>query len=86
MASFSSNRRASVQAAYSARLQRDLAGTVWNAGGCASWYMDSKGRNTTLWPGFTFRFRERTRRFDPKPYVAVPAPLSADAPAEPVAA
>jgi len=43
-------------------LQRRLRGTVWTAGGCASWYLDEQGRNRTLWPGYTFDYRRRTRR------------------------
>ena len=52
-----------------------MEGTVWMAGGCASWYIDSQGRNTTLWPGFTFRFRELTKRFDREHYELRPAPV-----------
>jgi cation diffusion facilitator CzcD-associated flavoprotein CzcO len=73
---------------YNADVQDRLRDTVWTAGGCASWYHDASGRNTTIWPGPSFRFRERIRRFDPAPYVAV---ARADEPepaadAEPVAA
>ena len=53
-----------VQDAYNERLQRALAGTVWNSGGCASWYLDSRGRNTTLWPTFTFTFRRELQSCD----------------------
>jgi cation diffusion facilitator CzcD-associated flavoprotein CzcO len=60
--------RPDVQAAYNEELQAQLGGTVWNSGGCKSWYLDPNGRNTTLWPSFTFRFRERTRRFDISDY------------------
>jgi cation diffusion facilitator CzcD-associated flavoprotein CzcO len=56
-----------------ARIQQQLAGTVWNAGGCASWYLDRHGRNTTLWPTFTFTFRRKLASFDLSEYVAVPA-------------
>jgi cyclohexanone monooxygenase len=49
--------------------------TVWTTGGCASWYLDDRGRNTTLWPGTTWRFRRQTARFDPSAYrVLEPAP------------
>lgn len=61
--------RPEVQAAYDAQVQRKLGGTVWNTGGCRSWYLDAHGRNTTLWPSFTFRFRDLTRTFDPADYV-----------------
>jgi hypothetical protein len=42
---------------------------VWTTGGCKSWYLDSTGRNSTIWPGFSFNFRKRVARFDPKEYV-----------------
>jgi hypothetical protein len=42
--------------------------TIWTTGGCASWYLDAQGRNTTLWPGFTFTFRQLTRHFDHAAY------------------
>jgi len=61
--------RPDAQAAFNDELARRLEGTVWNAGGCRSWYLDAKGRNTTLWPGFTWEFRRRTRHFDPDAYV-----------------
>jgi cation diffusion facilitator CzcD-associated flavoprotein CzcO len=62
---------------YNDEIQEMMQGTVWTSG-CQSWYLDAEGRNTTLWPDFTFRFRERTRRFDPENYelrvgAAVPA-------------
>ena len=60
--------RPEVLDAYDAELQAQLAPTVWNAGGCSSWYLHESGRNPTIWPDFTWRFRRRTRRFDPAPY------------------
>jgi cation diffusion facilitator CzcD-associated flavoprotein CzcO len=54
-------------ARYNAEVQAMMPGTVW-ASGCASWYLDAQGNNTTLWPDFTFRFRKRTRRFDADNY------------------
>jgi cation diffusion facilitator CzcD-associated flavoprotein CzcO len=56
--------RAEVAAAYNTTLQRKLPKTVWGSG-CSSWYLDREGRNLTLWPGFTFDFRRRTRHFRP---------------------
>jgi hypothetical protein len=60
--------RPDVAAAWNRRLQRKLPGTVWGSG-CASWYLDAAGRNLTLWPGFTFTFRRRTKRFRPRDFV-----------------
>lgn len=52
-------------------LDRRSARTVWESG-CKSWYLDSAGRNRTLWPDFTFKFRLKTRRFDLERYVCQP--------------
>ena len=65
--------RAEAQAAFNAEMQRRMHGTVWTSG-CASWYLDASGRNSALWPGFTFEYRRRTRHFDPQPYDVVVAP------------
>ncbi|HEY0487295.1 MAG TPA: NAD(P)/FAD-dependent oxidoreductase [Mycobacteriales bacterium] len=62
--------RPEVQQEYTDKLQEQLAGTVWNSGGCASWYLDAHGRNTTLWPTFTFRFRRELETCDLAQYRA----------------
>jgi cation diffusion facilitator CzcD-associated flavoprotein CzcO len=59
--------RADVQARYNARIHERLEHTVWNSG-CKSWYRTRSGKNTTLWPGFTFEYRFKTRRFDVESY------------------
>jgi cyclohexanone monooxygenase len=53
-------------------LQRRLAKTVWNTGGCSSWYLDAHGRNTTLWPRTTFAMRALLARFDEDAYLTTP--------------
>jgi len=58
-----------VQDQFNGKLQGSLGNTVWNAGGCTSWYLHPvSGRNCTVWPGFTWRFRLLTRNFDPVAY------------------
>ncbi|SOD63494.1 Predicted flavoprotein CzcO associated with the cation diffusion facilitator CzcD [Streptomyces zhaozhouensis] len=52
--------RRSAVATWNERLQRRLARSVWNTGGCDSWYLDASGRNTTIWPGTTGEFRRVT--------------------------
>ncbi|RMI35050.1 flavin-containing monooxygenase [Nocardia stercoris] len=59
--------------AYNAELHKKLEGAVWSTGGCASWYLDKHGNNTTLWPDFTFRFREITKNFDADAYTTTKA-------------
>ncbi|UOY02972.1 flavin-containing monooxygenase [Blastococcus sp. PRF04-17] len=61
------------QDAYRAMIAEKSKGTVWLAGGCASWYLDEHGHNTTLWPDFTFRFRKLTKKLDRENYVGIPA-------------
>jgi cation diffusion facilitator CzcD-associated flavoprotein CzcO len=60
--------RETVHRRWSDEIQRKAASTVWNSGGCASWYLDEAGRNTTLWPDHTWKFIRRTRRFDTSAY------------------
>jgi cation diffusion facilitator CzcD-associated flavoprotein CzcO len=61
------------QEAYRQLIAEKSRGTVWLGGGCASWYLDKHGHNTTLWPDFTFRFRKLTRTLDRENYVGTPA-------------
>jgi cation diffusion facilitator CzcD-associated flavoprotein CzcO len=53
---------------YGAQLEQAMDGTVWTAGHCASWYLDDTGRNTTLWPSFSYKFRRQTEEFDEASY------------------
>jgi cation diffusion facilitator CzcD-associated flavoprotein CzcO len=50
-------------------VDRRMRPTVWAAGGCRSWYQDATGRNSSIWPGFTWRYRLFMRNFDPAAYV-----------------
>lgn len=78
------------QAAYNEKLQRKIEGTVWQQGGCKSWYQNEAGRNTALWPDYTFRFRQETAHFDSANYAIEAAPQLSSANAtranDPVAA
>jgi cyclohexanone monooxygenase len=72
--------RPDVQVAYNERVQAALAGTVWNAGGCKSYYLDKNGTNSTIYPWTTIDLRRRTARFRADDYVlgaAVPEPVPA---------
>jgi cation diffusion facilitator CzcD-associated flavoprotein CzcO len=66
--------RPEAYARWNAAIQRRMPGTVWNSGGCASWYIDANGLNTAIWPDYTWRFRRLTRRFDLEAYVPQPPP------------
>ncbi|HWG25143.1 DUF4873 domain-containing protein [Actinospica sp.] len=57
------------QRAWCDDVERRMGPTVWNTGGCRSWYFNAAGRNPTLWPGSTLRFRRKTRRVDAREYI-----------------
>ncbi len=56
--------RPDVQAAFNAEVQRALPRTVYNAGGCSSYYLDVNGKNSFSWPWSTDALRARASVFD----------------------
>ncbi|MEV6313853.1 NAD(P)/FAD-dependent oxidoreductase [Streptomyces sp. NPDC051776] len=79
--------RPSAVRAWNRHIQERMKRTVWNTGGCDSWYLDANGRNTTVWPGTTAEFRRVTQQVDLAEYSVlrpggVPAPAEASAVAE----
>ncbi|MFD2395737.1 flavin-containing monooxygenase [Prauserella oleivorans] len=65
--------RREVQSAFAGEVDRRLSTSVWNTGGCRSYYLDDAGRNFTFYPGFARRFRARTRSLDLGGYTCTPA-------------
>jgi cation diffusion facilitator CzcD-associated flavoprotein CzcO len=65
--------KSELQDSWTDAVQERMKPTVWLTGGCASWYVDEFGNNTTLWPGQTFTFRQHLARFDRDAYDVVPA-------------
>ncbi|MDX2571448.1 flavin-containing monooxygenase [Streptomyces scabiei] len=70
--------RPEVQAAFNAEVRQALPSTVYNAGGCSSYYLDDNGVNSFSWPWSTGRMRRRLARFDPEAYVVTGAGAGAD--------
>ena len=64
--------KAEVQQEWTDTIRRRMRPTVWTTGGCASWYLDKFGHNTTLWPGQTFTFRRQLSAFDADQYLVQP--------------
>ncbi|MDP9650108.1 flavin-containing monooxygenase [Paraburkholderia caledonica] len=63
--------RPQVERAYNEKIQHKLGRAIWSTGGCKSWYLDPRtGRNTTLWPGFAYKFRQATSIFSMDDYFA----------------
>lgn len=54
--------------AFMGKISASLKKMVWNAGGCKSWYLNEKGENFTIWPGFTWRYWMETRRLVTRDY------------------
>jgi len=54
---------------FNQNLQSKLKTTVWQSGGCHSWYQDAKGNNTTIWPGFTWIYILLLKNFYYKNYI-----------------
>jgi cation diffusion facilitator CzcD-associated flavoprotein CzcO len=57
--------RPDVQERFNTEIQHKLHKGVWTQGGCKSWYLDAKGVNRTIWPGFTWRYWLTTRKLRP---------------------
>ncbi|CAF1472306.1 unnamed protein product [Rotaria sp. Silwood1] len=54
---------------FNENLQLKLKKTVWQKGGCHSWYQDAKGNNTSLWPDFTWIYILLLKNFDYENYI-----------------
>lgn len=61
--------RPQVQEAFNAQVQAALPSTVYNAGGCSSYYLDVNGRNSFSWPWSTGRLRRRVGTFEAADFV-----------------
>ena len=60
--------RSAAQDAWRREIAERSSISVWNSGGCSSWYLNEAGENTNNWPGPWLEFRRRTRRIDPADY------------------
>jgi cation diffusion facilitator CzcD-associated flavoprotein CzcO len=60
--------RTDVQRDDYALMQQKMKGTVWSSG-CKSWYQNADGYIDTLWPGYTWEYWLKTRRFQVSDYL-----------------
>jgi cation diffusion facilitator CzcD-associated flavoprotein CzcO len=51
-----------------ALMQQKMKATVWSSG-CKSWYQNADGHIDTLWPGYTWEYWIKTRRFQVADYL-----------------
>jgi cation diffusion facilitator CzcD-associated flavoprotein CzcO len=62
--------KATTQQRFVAELRKRLAGTVWESGGCRSWYQDAKtGESPVIWPGSVVGYKRRTWTVAEQDYV-----------------
>jgi hypothetical protein len=50
-------------------IHREMQQTVWQRGGCKSWYKSDSGYVVAMFPGFTFNFRRLANKFRRKHHV-----------------
>jgi len=60
--------RTDVQRDDYALMQQKMKSTVWSSG-CKSWYQNADGHIDTLWPGYTWEYWLKTRRFQMSDYL-----------------
>ena len=51
---------------YTHWIHKAMQSTVWNQGGCTSWYHSKGGKVIAMFPGFSFTFYRWTRRMKPE--------------------
>lgn len=50
---------------YTNMIHREMEQTVWNSGGCSSWYQSKSGKVIAMFPGFSFTYRHMARKVNP---------------------
>jgi cation diffusion facilitator CzcD-associated flavoprotein CzcO len=53
------------EADYTDMIHREMKQTVWQSGGCNSWYKSKSGHVVAMFPGFSFSFRQMAKAFKP---------------------
>lgn len=55
--------KAEAEDKYTNKIHQEMAKTVWQTGGCNSWYKSKSGKVIAMFPGFSFTFRRWASRF-----------------------
>jgi len=63
--------RSEAEARYTAHIHEEMQQTVWQSGGCSSWYQSASGKVIAMYPGFSFTYRRHTARMDPSDHLLV---------------
>ncbi|UTW47698.1 NAD(P)/FAD-dependent oxidoreductase [Bacterioplanoides sp. SCSIO 12839] len=54
---------------YTRHIHEEMNKTVWQNGGCNSWYKSKSGKVIAMFPGFSFTFRRWTKNFRSKDHI-----------------
>ncbi len=54
---------------YTQHIHNEMEKTVWQQGGCNSWYKSKSGKVIAMFPGFSFTFRRWTKNFRPADHI-----------------
>ncbi|ANY06877.1 flavin-containing monooxygenase [Pseudonocardia sp. HH130630-07] len=76
--------RPEVEERWTRRIRRRSARTVYETGGCSSYYQNADGFNVVMWPANTAEYQLRTRRFRTTPFRTEPGRTGAGRPLEPL--
>jgi cation diffusion facilitator CzcD-associated flavoprotein CzcO len=57
--------KAEAERDYTDMIHREMKQTVWQSGGCNSWYKSKSGHVIAMFPGFSFTFRQLAKAFKP---------------------
>ncbi|MBN9736821.1 MULTISPECIES: NAD(P)/FAD-dependent oxidoreductase [unclassified Pseudonocardia] len=76
--------RPEVEERWTRRIRRRSARTVYETGGCTSYYQNGEGHNVVMWPANTAEYQLRTRRFRLAPFHAEHGRTGAGRPLEPL--
>lgn len=54
---------------YTTKIHQEMAKTVWQTGGCNSWYKSKSGKVIAMFPGFSFTYRRWAKHFKPDDHI-----------------
>ncbi len=54
---------------YTNRIHQEMTKTVWQSGGCNSWYKSKSGKVIAMFPGFSFTYRRWAKNFKRKDHL-----------------
>jgi cation diffusion facilitator CzcD-associated flavoprotein CzcO len=61
--------KAEAEQKYTDLIHQEMVGTVWEAGGCNSWYKNKNGKIIAMFPGFSFTYRRWAKNFKKKDHL-----------------